>query len=268
MISKRLDILAITETWLSNNKSAPALADIVNTLQDFDFINLPRSTKAGGGVGVLLKKGFRVKHNSTSTTLFKSLEYLDLSISLSDNSSLRFVTVYRHPPSKRNKLTPQMFFDEFSHLLEISTDFNSRDAARFLDLLESAGLEQRVVGATHKRGHTLDLVIVRQNDTLLSGQPEIYNYSHSISDHSAILCSVDLPKPCATKKILQRRDIRRIVMDSWCEDIKNSALYGTSADYCTDPNIMVDQYNNVLSELIDKHAPIKTRSVTLRPHTP
>lgn len=41
VISKRIDILSLTETWLStNNNSDPTLAVILNTLQDFDFINL------------------------------------------------------------------------------------------------------------------------------------------------------------------------------------------------------------------------------------
>lgn len=99
------------------------------------------------------------------------------------------------------------------------------DASRFLDMLESAGLEQKVVGATHKRGHTLDLVIVRQGDCFLSNSPKIVNYSHKISDHSPIVCTVDLPRPQATKKTIQHRDLRRMVMDSWRDDIRNSSLH-------------------------------------------
>jgi hypothetical protein len=39
---------------------------------------------------------------------------------------------------------------------------------RFLALIESFGMVQRVSGATHKRGHTLDLIITRLSDDMVS----------------------------------------------------------------------------------------------------
>ena len=42
------------------------------------------------------------------------------------------------------------------------------DTSGFSDLLESAGLKQSVTGPTHRCGHTLDLVIDRQEDSMLS----------------------------------------------------------------------------------------------------
>ena len=72
-----------------------------------------------------------------------------------------------------------MFFSEFSTLLEdlavtpefliITGVFNfhmdittESDTIKFKDLLESAGLQQHISGKTHRRGHTLDLVIDRK----------------------------------------------------------------------------------------------------------
>ena len=40
-------------------------------------------------------------------------------------------------------------------------------AVKFLDLLESLGLEQQVTEPTHIFGHRLDLVITRRTETLL-----------------------------------------------------------------------------------------------------
>lgn len=114
--SRRVDILALNETWLSAGENCnPNLVDVINTLQDYDFINLPRSSGTGGGVGVFLRKAFIVKHNTTHP--FKSMEYLDLFIT-SGSASLRLLTVYRPPPSKANKLTTKIFFDEFSVLIQ------------------------------------------------------------------------------------------------------------------------------------------------------
>ena len=147
VISKRIDILALTETWLSADYNTDStLAGVLNTLQDFDFLHLPRTAGPGGGVGVLLRKDFTVKQITMSS--FKSMEYMDLSVTTS-NSSLRLLTIYRPPPSKKNKTTHNMFLNEFSVLLEdlavvtgkliITGDFNSyfenannREAARFV----------------------------------------------------------------------------------------------------------------------------------------
>ena len=166
--------------WLSADYNTDStLAGVLNTLQDFDFLHLPRTVGPGGGVGVLLRKGFTVKQITMSS--FKSLEYMDLWVTTS-NLSLCLLTIYRPPPSKKNKTTHNMFLNEFSVLLEdlavvtgnliITGDFNfhfenasNREAARFMDLLQS------VIGATYKHGHTLDLVIVWNGDSFLKGQP-------------------------------------------------------------------------------------------------
>lgn len=47
----------------------------------------------------------------------------------------------------------------------------------------------------------------------------------------------------------------------------NSVLYTSTPDLA-DVNSLLDQYNVVLSELIDKHAPERSRSITLRPNAP
>ena len=44
-----------------------------------------------------------------------------------------------------------------------------------------------------------------------------------------------------------------------------SQLNATTA---SDIDTCVAQYNNTLSQLLDLHAPLVTRSITLRPHTP
>ncbi|XP_048587372.1 uncharacterized protein LOC125570182 [Nematostella vectensis] len=300
VISKRIDVLALVETWLTaenNSKSTvveetstrlpvpncsdPTVADVINTLRDFDFIHLPRAGR-GGGIGFFLRKALNVKPNTS--TVFKALEYVDLSNTAS-SSSMRLVTVYRPPPSKVNKLTTRMFFDDFSVLLEhlamdpgkliITGDFNfhiedpgDADAVRLLDMLDAAGFEQKVVGPTHRKGHTLDLVVVRDGDLSVRKRLEIVAFPNSVSDHSAIICDVDMPKPCASKKILHRRPLRKINFDSWCNDIRDPAIYSSAPSDDSDCNVLCDQYNTVLNHFIGKHALVRTFSVTLRPYSP
>ena len=128
----------------------------MNTLQDYSIYNLPRPTCRGGGVAVVARKGLAVKQNQT--TVVSSFEHLELVVT-SRNKSFRLLTIYR-PPSKKNKLTPDKFFSEFSILLEdliasphqllLSGVFNFHvddtrnliNAMKFLDLITSADLRQ------------------------------------------------------------------------------------------------------------------------------
>lgn len=63
VISNRLDLLALSETWLSRMEEENiTIAEITGNLQDYDFFHLPRSGR-GGGMGLLLRKGFTSKLN-------------------------------------------------------------------------------------------------------------------------------------------------------------------------------------------------------------
>ncbi|XP_048586160.1 uncharacterized protein LOC125568284 [Nematostella vectensis] len=147
-------------------------------------------------------------------------------------------------------------------------DPGDADAVRLLGMLDAAGFEQMVVSPTYRKDHTLDLVVVWDGDLSVRGRPEIIAFPNSVSDHSAIICDVDMPKPCASKKILLRRPLRKINLDSWCNDIRDSAIYSSASSDDSDCNVLCDQYNTVLHHFIDKHAPVRTFSVTLRPYSP
>ena len=103
IIQDELDILAVQETWLSGDERDDCtLADISQTLPNFDFVQSPRLSSKGGGVCLLAKKGFKVSSNRTSD--FSSFEYMDVNISRG-SSTVRVFNIYRPPPSKKNKLT-------------------------------------------------------------------------------------------------------------------------------------------------------------------
>ena len=77
---------------------------------------MPRMNRAGGGVDVILRKGFTV--SKTDWQPFSSKECMDLTIS-HGNVSVRLITVYMLQTSKKNQeATPNIFFREFSSLLE------------------------------------------------------------------------------------------------------------------------------------------------------
>ena len=166
MLSLRLDLLSVTESWLTSNDyhSRPH-----GSLEDYAVYRLPRSTRIGGGFAVIARKGLHVSRNEGC--IFSSFEHFDLTITSGDKV-FRLVTVYRHPPSKKNGFTVERFFSEFCAFLEELTvtscqfllcgDFNfhvdvdsNANAKQFSDLFFSADMSSSI--RAH-REHTLELV--------------------------------------------------------------------------------------------------------------
>ena len=114
--------------------------------------------------------------------------------------------------------------------------------------------------STHKHGHTLDLEISRSDDDFVTG---VEIKDPLLSDHSAVHCKLRLKKPPLEQVEVEYRKLRSIDMDCLCNDLKKSALI--SADNYTDLPTLIDEYENTLKNILDIHATIKRRTVTLRP---
>jgi hypothetical protein len=94
IISKRIDVLTITESWLlGDHHSNNTIAEMLNTLKDYDFHHVLRINRAGGGVVIFLRKTFKVSKNACQP--FSSMEYMDLVIS-HGNSSIRLITIIKY----------------------------------------------------------------------------------------------------------------------------------------------------------------------------
>ena len=217
-VGRDIDILALTETWLSSNDSDNKIIhDICPT--GYELYNVPRGRR-GGGVALVYKNLLRFQKQSCIKTKFKSFEFTDLLMKHS-SSSLRVVIVCRPPPSKSNKSSLPLFFNEFPRLLEdlatasgsllMAGDFNfhvedDRDsvASRFLDLLEAFNLRQHISEPTHKSGHTLDLIITRAKEDVASN---FTVFDPAMSNHSAVCCTLSLPKTAFERKESQYCEI-------------------------------------------------------------
>ena len=141
-------------------------------------------------------------------------------------------------------------------------DGDNFQGRRLVDILESYNLRQHVTGATHISGHTLDLAITKSNGTFLSG---ISTFDPVISDHSAVKINLLLQKPLFRKETRNYRKHRSIDYDDLCDDTKNSTLIKGPSSHL---DILVYQYDNELRSLLDRHAPVKQRVVTVGPSAP
>ncbi|XP_071965651.1 uncharacterized protein [Antedon mediterranea] len=274
VIEHNLDVVALSETWLKPEDTS-VIGNI--TPNGYSLKHAPRAgTKRGGGVALLYKESIAVKCYDTGL-LPKSFELLNVEI-VSNASSVFLVAVYR-PQSKSTGCSLNVFTEEFSTLVDhyvlkpapilfvgdfnIHVDMpNDADAILFQNLLVASSLQQHVSTPTHRHGHTLDLLITRSSD------PPVFsnlNVIDGISDHYAITCNLLIKKPPVITKSIETRHWNAINFETLCKDITQSDL-GTSLSNL-DLSSKVRLYVTTLSELLDKHAPPKKRTVKVRPNT-
>ncbi|XP_068713603.1 uncharacterized protein [Montipora foliosa] len=124
------------------------------------------------------------------------------------------------------------------------------------------GLKQHVTQPTHEAGNTLDLVITREHDTVIRGSPKIGRY---LSDHATVFCQLNVSKPRACAKKVSYRKLKSIDIAILRKDLQQS-------DLCTRQFSDLDQlsscYNSTLSSLLDKHAPLQSRTIVNRKRVP
>ena len=135
------------------------------------------------------------------------------------------------------------------------------ETIKFNKILEMFNLQQvHVNGPTHKKGHTLDLIMTRIGDRLVTN---IEIHDSMLSDHLAVSCTLQLEKPPLERVEIQYRRLRNIDLDSFNNELRN-------LNFRSDAELpaIVDQYEKTLKETIEKHAPLKRRTITLRPLAP
>ena len=73
----------------------------------------------------------------------------------------------------------------------IHVDSSNNESKGFLDILNANGLTQHVTNPTNQKGHTLDLVITREQSNLLSASP-IVLYPESVMQTVVLLSIIML----------------------------------------------------------------------------
>ena len=225
-----------------------------------------------------LRKTFKVDVNESR--IFESLEIMDLTITGSSNlASLRLIVIYRPQMTADKRPTITKFFDEFSSVLEeiatypghvmVCGDFNihvddaaSHNSALLNDLITSFNFNQLVRSPTHEANHTLDLILTRElDDFVMDSSVAVSNPLPS--DHALVECKLNISKPPPSKVVIKTRKFRDLDIEAFSCDITQSALSLTPS---SDLIALVDQYESVLRDLLNKHSPEIKQTITARPH--
>jgi hypothetical protein len=183
-----------------------------------------------------------------------------------------FFCIYRPSPSQKNKFTDSMFFDQFPDFFEHTDslpgktlfmgDFNfhfenvvNSNSRKMHNMLDIFSLTQSVIEPTHDKGHLLDLVLSRQYDNILLSTKLHHGLT---SDHTAILCKLDVSVPSPKPEISLHRCLRKININSFKQDLSDTLS----------PTSSITDYNNCLRSVLDKHAPLCRRIARTRKPTP
>ena len=262
LLSSDLDILAVTETWLTDDEHGEAdLA--VACPNGYSASHVPRLGRKGGGVAVIFKDSMSILAHPR--VVYSSFEHLDTAITFKA-FSLRLVTIYR-PPSSRKPT----FLAEFSTLIEtlssagghllIVGDFNLDGYPKLNDITAAAGLVQHVRHPTHTAGGILDLVISRATDQLVADTW----VGGLLSDHFVVHCELRFFRPPPPIRSITFRPLKLIVPAAFIEDARRLTIVTDPAAEC---ERLIAQYNEGLVSLLDAHAPVRRRTIVVRPISP
>ena len=120
---------------------------------------------------------------------------------------------------------------------------------------------QHVRDPTHVSGHILDLVLSRPTDRLIAD----CLVSGLISDHFAVRCLVRAHRPFRPQKTMSYRKLNSIDLDLFTRDLLDLPLF---TDPGVDVSSLLEQYNSGVAKVLERHAPLQKRKVTIRPDNP
>ena len=121
---------------------------------------------------------------------------------------------------------------------------------------------------THYLGHTLDVVISRDTSDIVCNVKVTDiglsdDKGNVIQDHFAVVFNIKQVAPLLKKTVVQYRKLQSIDVDLLRKGIQSSEYLN---DTTGSMDALTERYLSELSELINVHAPLITRTVTLRPH--
>ena len=135
------------------------------------------------------------------------------------------------------------------------------DVIAFIDTMMALGLDQHVNFSTHKNEGILDLIYT---EALSKHKVLQCHESFHPSDHIAVECVISVPNENITTKDITYRKLHKINIDELTMDIVNSDHVSVTEDL----DQMVTTLENNLLNLLEKHAPEVTKTVTIKPNRP
>ena len=265
------------ETWLKDN---PALLDYV-TLTGYRALFRNREGARGVGVGAYISNSIQYRRRKDIEMIQPDMEHLWIEIQGRNKHSKALIgVIYR---SERVDLSPIDWLDAFESLLAHLTvswdgllfftgDTNidmlkpsHKSTKQYRSILEALGCYQHFTKPTRitRTSKTLIDHIVTDNRSCITASDVIPGWS--ISDHEGIFACVNVRVPRYQpryKWIRLEKNLNENEFVKDCVRLPLSVIYGLDS-----PDDMVQGFNTLFGEYIERHAPLKRMKVT-RPPAP
>ena len=213
MIEDNIDICVINETWFNDKEGSKRKLEEVKAIlkqAEYMILNINRPRR-GGGVGIIYRQNLHIKQLDGSVQDALEMGLWKLTIA---NKVVHIMGIYHPPKSNTNNSTMNKFHEELSDYLTnninnyeeliIKGDTNihydlktNHETIAFEELLDSFGLQQLVNCPTHRSGHCIDHIIIKNNSKLDISEPTTI---WEISDHWMITCVISITKPTIARK--------------------------------------------------------------------
>ena len=271
LIDDKPDLIFLQETWLKSLRS-----NVTSKIKEYGYypvhnIRKNREKDIGGGVGVLIK--FGVKYDRVKQREYSSFEHKAIRITVNCRSKLLVISIYRVL-----FISVKVFLEDFVTFLEylvtlkdnfiISGDINLHMdtdptySRKFKEILDTFNLVQHVQLPTHLKGHTLDVIITYNNNPDISNiEAKEYN---EISHHYLIGFNVNAIPIMKTEKLICYRNIKGIDLKKFTDDLQRT----NEIDQLCSFGDNITNYNRNLQTILDKHAPMKSKTIKISPNAP
>ena len=129
------------------------------------------------------------------------------------------------------------------------------DTTTFLEFIESFNLRSHTNFATHISNHYLDLTLIEHGSTVISK----IDRGDLFSDHHFVDLKLAVSHPISKPIMIKYRKLRGIDDELFCKDLAESLA--EVYDPVDNVSSLVDGYNKSLAQVLDKHAPVKSKTV-------
>ncbi|XP_069461966.1 quinone oxidoreductase PIG3 isoform X1 [Ambystoma mexicanum] len=263
-----LDFIAITETWL-HQAAGPSL--MLAIPDGYTICRQDREGSRGGGIAIISKSSLSLRLAPAQT--LQSCEALTAKLLINNNQSLTIHLIYR-PPG------PLGTFEEDLHKLltlnakttsqllvlgDFNLGFNDKTdahAATIAHAINSLGFSQKVNNPTHTKGRILDWVADSNCTTVISSISAL-----SWSDHSLVSFDLLTSQPSSTVVPMALSCPTRNKKNMTMENVIPAILPTLNAlPDNSDPGTLVHEYNKIMTDTLDKIAPLKMRTSKPKAH--
>ena len=261
-----MDILLVSETNMKNDTPKNRI-----NMPGYKLFRRDRLHADRGGVAIYIKTQISAKYIQLK---YKELEPELLCIEADINRTKVFIGVlYKSPKSKYwvydNVLEELAFLTtKYDHNIimgDLNIDQLKRNTAAyrylhnsFLDPLQLTQLVTKPTRITEKTSTLLDLIMVTAPENVkVSNVTDI----PGISDHFLIYMAYNITRKKFKPQYITRRDFRNFSDENFCKDMEEAPWGNIYAPEEEEIDQQVSILENIYTDIIEKHAPMRTVKV-------